>query len=155
MQGRHLGVGAGVCKVDRIPDAFLTQTLAGIEIPSKKGVDNHCHVTQMPGLVFRQEVVIHAIAVMQRRARIVIDHAELGAETHATHKGVIGLHSFLQIHYPGTAAFIGVEQFLAIMDAGHTHPGSAIVGFHVQGVAYTVTDGSKVKQLRVATQGWL
>ena len=69
VKGGHLGVGASVRKVDRMHDAVETQRLAGIEIPAKERVDGQGLIHQVIVLSLIEEIEIHFVAVVQRRAQ--------------------------------------------------------------------------------------
>ena len=140
VQGGDLRVGASIGEINQMPVAFLTQTLTGIKIPAEKCVDHQGCVGQALCLVGRQEIVTHTVTVMQWCTRVIIDETELRPKSDAADEGIVRYYAFLQVHDPGAALVIGIEQFLAFIDGSNTNPGAAIVRFHIKRVADLITN---------------
>ena len=152
VQRRDLAVRAGVGEVDRVPVALVAQRLAGIEVPAEETVDGQRHVLEHRAVPGVEEIVIHAVAVVQRRAGVIVDAARLRAEPDAAHEVIVGQDALLQVHHLRAALLVGAAQRFLVVDLVDADPGAAVVGFHEQRVADLVADFAEVEVARVLAQ---
>ena len=90
MQRGHLRVGAGVREVDRVPDAVLSEALAGVEVPAEEGVDRQRDLALVLHVRLREVVVLLGVALVQGRRRVVLHHADVRADPDAADEVVVG-----------------------------------------------------------------